>query len=212
VTDRLYLTQPALEADTEVLSCTPLEDGRYAVRLAATPFHPQGGGQPSDVGWLGEVEVTKVVSEGDEIIHYTSAAVAAGPIRARVDAQPRQLHARLHSGGHVIGYVMAQLGWRATKAHHWPGEGRVVGVSAPDAGAQELEAAEIECRCNALIADDLACALSSEGGRRQIGFGALPAYPCGGTHVASLGEIGRIAIQSVRVKKGEASIRYDVVA
>ncbi|MBV8624340.1 MAG: alanyl-tRNA editing protein, partial [Herbaspirillum sp.] len=53
MTERLYLTQPALSADIEVLSCTLLEDGRHAVRLSATPFHPQGGGQPSDVGWLG---------------------------------------------------------------------------------------------------------------------------------------------------------------
>ncbi|ALU88996.1 threonyl/alanyl tRNA synthetase SAD protein [Herbaspirillum rubrisubalbicans M1] len=214
MTERLYLTQPALCADIEILSCAPLEDGRHAVRLSATPFHPQGGGQPSDVGWLGEVEVLRVVSEGDDILHYTNAAVAPGPAVARVDAQPRQLHTRLHSAGHVIGHVMAQLGWKPTKAHHWPGEGRVVGVSVGVGGeaAQELEAEEIERRCNALLAQDLACVLSLEAGLRKIGFGDLPAYPCGGTHVATLGEIGKIGIESVRVKKGEVSIRYDVAA
>jgi Ser-tRNA(Ala) deacylase AlaX len=43
------------------------------VRLSATPFHPQGGGQPSDTGRIGDVEVLRVVSESEGIIHYTAA-------------------------------------------------------------------------------------------------------------------------------------------
>ena len=210
MTERLYLTQPALSADIEVLSCTLLEDGRHAVRLSATPFHPQGGGQPSDVGWLGEVAVLRVSNEDDDIVHYTHAPVAPGPTRARVDAGPRQLHARLHSAGHVIGHVMLQLGWTPTKAHHWPAEGRVVGIGKE--AAPTLDGGEIERLCNALIAADLACALSFEGGVRKVAFGHLPAFPCGGTHVASLAQIGRIEIQSARIKKGEVSVRYDVAA
>jgi Ser-tRNA(Ala) deacylase AlaX len=68
---------------------------------------------------------------------------------ATVDAQPRQLHARLHSAGHVIGQVMANWDGSATKAHHWPGKARVVGVAAAaDGAAQELVPAELERRCN----------------------------------------------------------------
>lgn len=212
MTERLYLTDRALRADVHVLDCTPQEDGRYAIRLSATPFHPQGGGQPSDTGWIAEVEVLRVLSESDGVVHYTTAPVAPGPAVALVDAQPRQLHARLHSAGHVIGQVMTELGWTPTKAHHWPGEARVVGVAAPtEAAAQALAPAELERRCNALLAQDLPCVMAMQDGLRQIGFGDLPAYPCGGTHVAALGEIGQIRIQSVRIKKGEASVRYDVV-
>lgn len=212
MTERLYLTDPALRADIQVLDCTVQDDGRYAVRLAATPFHPQGGGQPSDTGRIGAVEVLRVSSESEGIVHYTTAPVAPGPALACVDAQPRQLHARLHSAGHVIGQVLTELGWKPIKAHHWPGEARVVGVAAAaDGTAQELVPAELERRCNDLLAQDLPCVMAMENGLRQIGFGELPAYPCGGTHVASLGEIGRIRIDSIRVKKGEASVRYDVI-
>lgn len=213
MTERLYLTDRALRAYIHVLDCTAQDDGRYALRLSATPFHPQGGGQPSDTGWIDEVAVLRVASESEGIVHYTAAPVAPGPAVALVDAEPRQLHARLHSAGHVIGQVMTELGWKPTKAHHWPGEGRIVGVAeAMGAPVQELVPAELEHRCNALLAQDLACVMGMEGGLRQIGFGELPAYPCGGTHVASLGEIGQIRIDSVRVKKGEVSVRYDVVA
>lgn len=212
MTERLYLTDRALRADIHVQDCTPQDDGRYAVRLSATPFHPQGGGQPSDTGRIGDVEVLRVVSESEGIVHYTAAPVAPGPAVAAVDAEPRQLHTRLHSAGHVIGQVMAELGWKPTKAHHWPGEARVVGVAAAaDGTAQELVPAELERRCNHLLAHDLPCVMAMDNGLRQIGFGELPAYPCGGTHVATLGEIGQIRIESVRVKKGEALVRYDVI-
>lgn len=212
MTDRLYLTDRALRADINVLDCIAQDNGRYAVRLSATPFHPQGGGQPSDTGRIGEVAVLRVASESEGIVHYTEAPVALGPAVATVDAEPRQLHARLHSAGHVIGQVMAELGWKPTKAHHWPGEARVVGMAAAAEGtARELVPAEMERRCNELLAQDLPCVMATENGLRQIGFGNLPAYPCGGTHVAALGEIGQIRIESVRVKKGEALVRYDVI-
>ncbi|BEV14994.1 hypothetical protein HBDW_17820 [Herbaspirillum sp. DW155] len=162
------------------------------------------------------MEVQRVVSESEGIVHYTAAPIAPGPAVATVDAGPRRLHARLHSAGHVIGQVMAERGWKPTKAHHWPGEARVVGVAAAadgaDGAAQELVPAELERRCNDLLAQDLPCVMAMENGLRQIGFGDLPAYPCGGTHVEALGEIGQIRIESVRVKKGEALVRYDVFA
>ncbi|ONN65340.1 hypothetical protein [Herbaspirillum sp. VT-16-41] len=212
MTDRLYMTDRALRANIHVLDCTPQDDGRYAVRLSATPFHPQGGGQPSDTGRIDDVEVLRVVSDNEGIVHYTAAPVAPGPAVATVDAEPRQLHAQLHSAGHVIGHVMAELGWKPTKAHHWPGEARVVGmVAAEDGTAQELTQTELERRCNGLLAQNLPCVMAVENGLRQIGFGELPAYPCGGTHVAALGEIGQIRIESVRIKKGEALVRYDVI-
>ena len=43
---------------------------------------------------------------------------------------------------------------------------------------------------------------------RQIGFGDLPAYGCGGTHVATLGELGAIAITGVKMKKGQLIVKY----
>ena len=52
MTERLYYTCDDAEGRANVLSCTPEPDGRYAVVLDSTLFHPQGGGQPADVGWI----------------------------------------------------------------------------------------------------------------------------------------------------------------
>ncbi|HBP22223.1 MAG TPA: alanyl-tRNA editing protein, partial [Planctomycetes bacterium] len=39
------------------------------VVLDRTLFYPTGGGQPTDLGQLGGVEVLEVVEEGEEVVH-----------------------------------------------------------------------------------------------------------------------------------------------
>ncbi|MCO6763718.1 hypothetical protein KQH43_31985, partial [Streptomyces sp. EL5] len=78
-------------AEVEGHACSAAEDG-YVVELLATPFHPQGGGQPSDTGWIGTAEVTRVVQDGDRILHHTTRPLTPGRVLARVDEGRRLLH------------------------------------------------------------------------------------------------------------------------
>ncbi|ANM79089.1 putative threonyl/alanyl tRNA synthetase SAD [Serratia marcescens] len=64
MTERRYYYSDDLQGQARVLSCAPAEAGAYAVELDATLFHPQGGGQPSDVGSLGGVTVLRVQQQG----------------------------------------------------------------------------------------------------------------------------------------------------
>jgi len=41
-------------------------------------------------------------------------------------------------------------------------------------------------------------------------FGDQPMHGCGGTHVSSAGQIGRIRILKIKEKKGQLSIQYDI--
>jgi alanyl-tRNA synthetase len=96
---------------------------RFQLVLDATIFHPQGGGQPSDVGVIALAEtdgksaasfVVESVSKDEKgvITHtgYFSPAASVAPsewksgarVSLKVDAVTRQNHARLHSAGHLI--------------------------------------------------------------------------------------------------------------
>ncbi|MES3676701.1 hypothetical protein [Halomonas elongata] len=210
MSERLYLAEEVLTCAVEIIDCRPCDNERFAVRMLSTPFHPQGGGQPSDTGWIGEAEVLHVEStaEGD-VLHYTDVAVPVGIAQARVDQEQRRLHSMLHSAGHLIGHVMEQRGWAPSKAHHWPGEARV--VFKPEAQAQQPTSDSIQAACAQLIAADLPLRITvDESGTRKVGFGELAPYPCGGTHVHSLGKIPGIDIQGMKMKKGSLIIRYDI--
>ena len=105
MTQALYLSD-ITQAEVEVLHCDPTEDGRFAIQLAQTPFHPQGGGQPSDLGKINGVDVLHVAMQDDQIIHYANHAITLGLAQAHVDLNRRHYHSRLHSAGHLIGHVM----------------------------------------------------------------------------------------------------------
>ncbi|OXS20538.1 hypothetical protein CGU37_20995 [Pseudomonas fluorescens] len=205
MTERLFFTHDHLSAELEVLSCTPHDD-HFAVILQSTLFHPQGGGQPFDTGWLGDSQVLRVTQEADRVVHYVDHPVEPGPITARVDEQRRALHSRLHSAGHLIGNVGETLGWMPIKAHHWPGEAKVTFIRGDAAQAMQAEA--IQQQLNEWIATDYPRHMAVDNGTREVGFGELPAYACGGTHVQTLSELGQVTILALSEKKGALSVRY----
>ena len=210
MTQRLYYTSQSLTAEVNVIACTAVDD-HFEAKLDETPFHPQGGGQPSDTGWLGDIDVLAVRLAGDHVVHITTMPVPLGRVEARVNAVNRRLHAHLHSAGHLIGAIGERFGWQPVKAHHWPGESRVEFV--PGGDVRALDAAQLHAEFEALRADDLPVRMTlNEGGHRQIGFGAFAAYGCGGTHVSSTGELHGLRGLNIKEKKGRLIVQYDVLA
>ncbi len=64
MTERLYYASDATEARVKAIRCTEEADGRYAVELDQTLFHPQGGGQPADRGLIAGIAVEGVSLRG----------------------------------------------------------------------------------------------------------------------------------------------------
>jgi alanyl-tRNA synthetase len=207
MTQRLFFTHDHLTAELEVLSCTPHGE-QFAVVVQSTIFHPQGGGQPFDTGWLGDSQVLRVMQEAEHVVHYVNQPLEPGPITARVDAQRRALHSRLHSAGHLIGNAGERLGWMPIKAHHWPGEGKITFIRGE--AAQTMDAEVLQQQVNQWIAADYPRQMWLDEDTREVGFGELPAYACGGTHVQALGEVGQVTILAVSEKKGALSVRYEI--
>lgn len=206
MTERLYYTSDATQGVAQVLSCTEEPDGRYAIVLDKTLFHPQGGGQPADQGTIGGVVVESVIQRGENVIHIVSAPLAAGEAMLHVDAEIRALHSRWHSAGHLIGYAAEQQGWQPIKAHHWPGEGKVTFVAGE--GAEVPDGDMLKASIEAWTDAGLPRHVAFEKGRRRVSFGDLPAYECGGTHVPGLQNIGKLVIGSIKQKKGQLTISY----
>lgn len=174
MTERLYYTCDNTEGPANLLSCSAEPDGRYAVALDRTLFHPQGGGQPADAGWIDDEPVETVLTRGDDVLHIVAKPLLPGIVNLRVDAAQRQLHARLHSAGHLIGLAGTAFGWLPVKAHHWPNEGRI--TFAAGGNGTLPDAPSLQAKISVWQAENLARQVTFADGLRQVGFGHLPAY------------------------------------
>ena len=77
-TIKLYYENPRMTAFTAaVLSCRE-EDGGFSAVLDRTAFYPEGGGQPCDLGTLGDAKVLAVCERGGEIFHLCDRALTVG--------------------------------------------------------------------------------------------------------------------------------------
>lgn len=208
MTMKLYWQDDLLEAMVTVLSCTQRPDGRYLVFLDASPFHPQGGGQPSDIGYIDDIPMLYASMKDGVITHLCENMLTLGKHVAKVNEQERNLHSRLHSAGHIIGHVMERLGWQPVEAHHRVDDARVVfQVSTEN---HELPAvADLECLCHEFIASDVKRKVEIDSnGFRYVAFGDCHPYGCGGTHVKSTKEIGEVKITAIAIKKNRLTISY----
>ena len=215
-TDALYLGDTSLlETTATVLGVEEGEKGWTAV-LDATVFHPQGGGQPSDVGTLGDANVVSVFADGRAgsggVVYHALEAeptfAVGDAVACRVDAEHRLRSARTHSAGHLIDVAMQRcgVGLEPTKGYHWATGCYVEYDDAnPETRMTADERAALKPKLQAaldeLLAEDAPTDVSTDAeGTRIVTVGGLPC-PCGGTHVASSGAIGAVTIEALK-KKG----------
>ena len=107
-TELLYYEDPyALRFEARVVGIL----GGEAVVLDRTAFYPEGGGQPSDVGFLrledgGALEVVRAEKVKDRVVHYVKGDLSKVAVGQRVEGEidwPRRLSLmRHHTGTHVL--------------------------------------------------------------------------------------------------------------
>jgi Ser-tRNA(Ala) deacylase AlaX len=215
-TQKAYLAEPhTLTGEATVLS---LNTGTYtSVRLNKTYFHPQGGGQKGDRGFIGSIAVLDTKhAEGGEVDHFVPSVeglVVGQTYPIVIDAASRRVNAVNHSAGHLIAAVVdpAFPEIKAVQGHHWPGEARV-----------EFEGTvndEVIARVTAFLKPALDKAISEKWPvsllgdpfvNRSVQFGSTEHVPCGGTHVSHLGQIKSITIKGIKKKGDKLRVHYDV--
>jgi Ser-tRNA(Ala) deacylase AlaX len=211
MTIKTYLESAALTGKTILTGIT--HEPRRVVRLRETWFHAQGGGQRGDRGWIGTARVLDTRHGADgEVDHFVDSVVGlvvGQVVDISVDGNHRRRGAFLHSGGHLIADAMQAIrpSARAVAGHHWENEARVEfegEVEPSDALPEELS----DC-LSQLIAADLPIRIVGDPFRnRAISVGEFEPVGCGGTHVATTGELAGLRISSIRKKSGRLRVSY----
>ena len=219
MTEKHYLKHPQQLQNTTQLVSVDKDDRGVFVRLAATVFHPQGGGQKGDIGKIGDYKVVDVRHADDktEVNHYLDVAAVDEvkgideQVACEVDLAFRAKSAVLHTVGHYLGNVLEARGAVHPSGHHFHGEAKVeaqIGdMTKPEKAAfeQELQDAFAKMRTE----HQLVKTQFDEAGNRSVQIGDNPAYPCGGTHLSSMAMVESMSLRYVKVKKGKISVGYD---
>jgi len=191
------------------------------VQLDRTLFYPQGGGQPSDTGkiFIGEkvfnVAFVACDSHTVGVIHHYGTfegdSFSVGDsVDLAIDEEKRVLHAKLHTGGHLLDVAMVQVGYGhfpLGKGYHFPESSYDEYTGAIPPANRKKAIADLQAAMDKLIAADIpVITLVDEQGVWNVRFGKAgefpPEQPCGGTHLTSTGQIGGVLIRKIKVKKG----------
>jgi alanyl-tRNA synthetase len=218
VTRRLYYDDSFLKEFTaNVLSCesaasasSPPKAPAWEVILDQTAFYPTSGGQPHDLGKLGEAEVLEVRDHDEEIVHIVDRPVGIGEVKGSIDWPRRFDHMQQHTGQHLLSAMFQKHFGLATVSFHLGAEICTIDLRGREPSQETLEGAE--GAANQIVFEDrrvsvrygTAEELSRVGVRKQVHReGRLRAIeiegaelqPCGGTHVRGTGQIGMILVR-----------------
>lgn len=195
------------------------------VVLDRTVFYPLGGGQPGDTGVLRatdgrEWRVTDArKGEAGRILHRLADGVVppapGDEVEAILDWDRRYLHMRMHTGLHLLGSV---LRYGVTGGQIAADRSRL------DFDTQdEIFPARVDEALQSLVAEDhpLSCRWITDaeldaqpelvrtlsvqpprgaGRIRLLEIAGVDLQPCGGTHVRSTGEVGRLVVTRIENK------------
>lgn len=218
MTLKLYDTDPKLFCfEATVLSCEEAKDG-YLVALDQSAFFPEGGGQKSDRGRLGEAEVSDVQEKNGVLFHRCSHALPVGStVKGEVDAKRRKRMMEHHSGEHLLsGLIKAKYGF-ANVGFHLSDDIVTMDTSGY---LSEEQTEELEREANRIVREDrpirvlfptpeeaetldYRSKLDIREGLRLVEIEGVDLCACCAPHVSTTGEIGMICVvDRIRYKGG----------
>lgn len=229
-----YLSDPRTKT---ARACVVAHTPEGGVVVDAPLFFPRGGGQPGDSGRLawdgGEMEVATTVTAQGGAVLVPAVAGALPPVgvvvEQAIDWDRRWRHMRMHTALHLLSAVVrlpvtgGQVGAAKSRLDFLMPE-VVHGREAIQAGLDALVAAdhpvtaewvdEAELDARPELVRTLSVKPPRGAGRVRlvrIGTGEPPVdlQPCGGTHVARTGEVGRVVVGRIE-SKGRANRRVSV--
>lgn len=234
MTAKLFIEDPYLKT----FEARVVEVGEKGIKLDRTAFYALSGGQPGDIGFFQtsnqNIPVTSTVKgeASDEVWHVLAEghALSQGDmVKGSIDWDLRHRHMRMHTCLHLL---CSLIKGDVTGGSIGADKGRLDFNISADA----VDKGELDARLNVLIAENHPVITewitdedldanphlvrtmsvrppSGAGKVRLVRIGSpentIDLQPCGGTHVHSTGEIGKVTILKIE-NKGKQNRRITV--
>lgn len=217
MTERLYYTDSYLTSfEAQVRE---VRSGNH-VLLDRSAFYPTSGGQPHDLGYIGDARVLDVIDEGDEVIHVVeNGSGLVSMVQCEVDWERRFDYMQQHTGQHLISAVLERDFGLRTESVYFKDEISGIELSGPPVTSAML--ADMSQRVNRAIwsnaavsvtfeesPQDLRKASQREGELRIVTIAGIDRSACGGTHVRETAEIGVALLRGMEKVRSNTRIEF----
>ncbi|MEM2547275.1 MAG: alanyl-tRNA editing protein [Nitrososphaerota archaeon] len=232
MTDLLYLRDCYLR-EFEAIVINVKDEG---IVLDKTAFYPEGGGQPSDSGWIKwgmhRSQVKNVLKKDEHVYHVVEGLMPSKGtlVRGIIDWEKRYKHMRYHTALHILAGVVYHL-YNSTITGSQISEDKArIDFTLEDLGKEKVERIEFEAnkivdegrdvKIKFIPREELVNNLQLIRIRpelipnlpvlRVVEIEGFDAQLDGGTHVSNTREVGRIKILKT-VNKGKFNKRLEIV-
>ena len=185
------------------------------VELDQTIFYAFSGGQASDKGTIGDITVLEAKKEGSRIIYTLEQAptfVAGDTVQVKIDGERRKKMMRLHTAVHLVYFVFKDKTGidKMIGSNLDDNKGRV-DYESPESIASLLP--ELEKAVNEIIQQDPHIDRYPDEQDPEKWHWKCGSWecPCGGTHVKSLKEVGKVALKRKNIGGGKERIEIYLV-
>lgn len=197
------------EMKAKVVDCYIDEKGNIKVELDDTCFYPEGGGQPSDIGFINDAECTYVKEEDEKIYHYVNKEFEIDEeVALKIDFKNRYENMKHHTAEHIVSGLMNST-YEATNVGFHMGKDFVTMDFNKELSKEELR--EIENKANQVVSMNIPVITEIvmpkeaekfeyrskkeiEGDVRLVNIAGVDLCACCGVHVDKTGEIGMIKL------------------
>lgn len=200
------------------------KEGKYYLVLDQTAFYPEGGGQPHDLGWIGNCEVEYVFEENGQIYHVTNLPPEKPDhVKCRIDWNRRFDHMQQHLGQHLLSAAFEKLFDAKTVGFHLGTEYVTIDVTLEEMSPTQAE--KVEYLANQFVMNNLQVKQlypdvetleklplrkppKIKENIRIIEVDQVDFSPCGGTHPSQTGEVGLIKIRKWEKIRGITRVEF----
>ena len=124
-----------------ILEKAQTENG-YGIILDQTAFFPEGGGQTSDKGYIGNARVSDVQIKDGEIVHYVDILPEASFVECKLDGDERFRKMQNHLGEHLLCGAIHKLCGYENVGFHLGADYMTFDISGP-MNADQIREAEL---------------------------------------------------------------------
>lgn len=223
--EKLYYENPyQKEFTAEVINVIEKEN-KYHIELDNTYFYPEGGGQPSDTGFINGAAVTYVYEENEKIYHVVEVKpLKIHRVKCSIDFEKRYDYMQQHLGQHILSACISDLYNATTIGFHLGKDSSSIDIDKP-ISAEDFKIAEK--KANQIVLDNIKIEVlyptSTELKKlslkkipvkagekvRIVRIDDLDVNPCCGIHPSSTIEVQLIKV--TRIEKYKTGMRIEFI-